>query len=236
MLERGSSFAKSGINIEIVNKSNSLILNGCKQMVPYASMAQKIIVICKYKNSIAAAIISMNQTGVNHTYQSNHAKTSMYEVEFSDVQVDESMLIEDDDFWSLWELVSYKCQILMAAEAAGGSEKSLYLGRDYSLEREAFGQKIGSFQSIAHYLADGLVEVEANKLMTYQAAWAHDTDKETFQIYLLWQNYNPANLLEKFLQQRYKFLAAWVLRLRRILSFILDEPSIYKILYGTRDT
>ena len=177
-LERGSSFAKSGINIEILNKNNSLILNGCKQMVPYASMAQEIIVICKYKNSIAAVILPMNQTGVNHTYQPNHAKTSMYEVEFNNVQLDESTLIAGDDFWSLWELVSYKCQILMAAEAAGGSEESLYLGRDYSLEREAFGQKIGSFQSIAHYLADGLVEVEANKLMTYQAAWAHDIKRD----------------------------------------------------------
>ena len=63
---------------------------------------------------------------------------------------------------------------MISAEASGGSERSLYIGRDYSLEREAFGQQIGTFQSIAHYLADGFVEVEANKLMTYQAAWSFD--------------------------------------------------------------
>ena len=53
--------------------------------------------------------------------------------------------------------------IKAAAEASGGAERSLFIGRDYSLEREAFGKKIGSFQSIAHYLADELVsEVEVD--------------------------------------------------------------------------
>jgi len=178
LLEKNSSFHESGINLEIQNKANSLVLNGSKQMVPYASVAKEIIVICKYKNSIVAAIVPMDQADVIHSYQANHAKTSMYEVEFNNVKIDDSMLLIHENFWSVWELISQKCQILIAAEAAGGSEKSLYLGRDYSLEREAFGQKIGSFQSIAHYLADGLVEVEASKLMTYQAAWAYDNQRD----------------------------------------------------------
>ena len=177
-LERGSSFAKTGINMEILNQNNSLILNGCKHMVPYAYSAKDIIVICKYKNSISAVIVPTELPGISMTYQPNHAKTSMYEVEFNNVQLNESMLINNDNFWSFWESLTHECQILISAEAAGGSEQSLYIGRDYSLEREAFGQKIGSFQSIAHYLADGLVEVEANKLMTYQAAWAHDNKKD----------------------------------------------------------
>ena len=181
-LERGSSFAKTGINMEISINKNSFALNGSKQMVPYAYSAKDIIVICKHKNSIAAAIVPMNLAGISLNYQPNHAKTSMYEVKFKNVQLNESMLIEDDDLWSMWELITHKCQILIAAEAAGGSEQSLYIGRDYSLEREAFGQKIGSFQSIAHYLADGLVEVEANKLMTYQAAWAHDNDNDILNL------------------------------------------------------
>ena len=181
-LERGSSFHQSGINLKVSNVKKALLLNGSKQMVPYASSAQDIIVLCNYKDVIGAAIVPMDQQGISLTYQPNHAKTSMYEVEFNNVEIDQSMLIEVDDFWSSWEQLSYKCQILIAAEAAGGSEKSLYLGRDYSLEREAFGQKIGSFQSIAHYLADGLVEVEANKLMAYQAAWAYYKKRDVSQL------------------------------------------------------
>ena len=86
--------------------------------------------------------------------------------------------MQKSNFWEIWEEIASLSQILIAAEASGGSERSLYIGRDYSLEREAFGQKIGSFQSIAHYLADGYVEVEANKLMTYQAAWSFDEKKD----------------------------------------------------------
>ena len=177
-LEEGSGFDKNGINTALLEKNNSLLLNGIKHMVPYASSAQKMIVLFKYKNNIGGAIVNTNQSGLTFHYQKNHAKTNLYEVIFKNVEINKSDLLENLNFWDTWKSIVYISQILIAAEATGGSEKSLYIGRDYSLEREAFGQKIGSFQSIAHYLADGLVEVEANKLMTYQAAWAFDENKD----------------------------------------------------------
>ena len=173
-LEKASSYDKSGINLSLTKGQDSSLLSGTKHMVPYASSASESIVFFNDGVNVGAAIVEMNQEGVTYNYQENLAKTSMYEVEFHNVEISNSSILNQDNFWALWEKIAYKCQVLIAAEAAGGSERSLYIGRDYSLEREAFGQKIGSFQSIAHYLADGLVDVEANKLMSYQAAWAHD--------------------------------------------------------------
>ena len=173
-LEEGSSFFKNGINLNLTKKGKKYFLDGKKHMVPYASEANKILVLCKDKGCITAAIVDAKDEGITYKYQENHAKTSMYEVIFSNVEFDELNLIKKKNFWDVWLEISYISQILISAEASGGSERSLYIGRDYSLEREAFGQQIGAFQSIAHYLADGFVEVEANKLMTYQAAWSFD--------------------------------------------------------------
>ena len=173
-LEKSSSFNISGINLALTNNKNSSTLNGTKHMVQYASTASEAIVFFRDGDSVGAAIVDLNQPGVKYTYQPNHAKTSMYEVVFNNVEIPNSMILNQDNFWAKWEDISCRCQVLLSAEASGGCERSLYIGRDYSLDREAFGQKIGSFQSIAHYLADGLVHVESNKLMTYQAAWASD--------------------------------------------------------------
>ena len=55
-------------------------------MVPYASSAQKMIVLFKYKNNIGGAIVNTNQSGLTFHYQKNHAKTNLYEVIFKNVQ------------------------------------------------------------------------------------------------------------------------------------------------------
>ena len=45
------------------------------------------------------------------------------------------------------------------------------------MEREAFGQKIAGFQAVQFRLADMATEIEAARLLTYQAAWLADQGK-----------------------------------------------------------
>lgn len=51
--------------------------------------------------------------------------------------------------------------VLTAHEQVGGAEAMMLAARDYALERKAFGQPIGAFQSVKHRLAElyGLVEI-----------------------------------------------------------------------------
>mgnify|MGYP001170458746 CR=1 FL=1 len=173
-LETGSSFSETAVKIEVKQKGDSYFLTGKKHMVPYASSANKILLLCKNADaSLSAFLINMNQKGISIKHQPNHAGESLFEVNFDEVELDQSMLLaEGQDLKEAWNSTVNDCLILLAAQASGGSEQSLHLGVEYSKERELFGQLLGGFQSIAHYLADALVEVEANKLLCYQAAWA----------------------------------------------------------------
>ncbi|HVM52438.1 MAG TPA: acyl-CoA dehydrogenase family protein, partial [Acidimicrobiales bacterium] len=47
----------------------------------------------------------------------------------------------------------------------------------YSQDRNAFGKPIGSNQGVAFQVADLAVMAETARLLTYQAAWLHDTGK-----------------------------------------------------------
>jgi alkylation response protein AidB-like acyl-CoA dehydrogenase len=60
--------------------------------------------------------------------------------------------------------------VLSAAMLLGISEAALRAARDYSLEREQFGQPIGSFQALKHMMADMFVRTALARSATYAAA------------------------------------------------------------------
>jgi alkylation response protein AidB-like acyl-CoA dehydrogenase len=65
-------------------------------------------------------------------------------------------------------------RIGIAAQAVGIAEAAYEAARDYAQEREQFGQHISEFQAIQWMLADMKTQIEAARLLTYQAALAKD--------------------------------------------------------------
>lgn len=63
-------------------------------------------------------------------------------------------------------------KLLKAALLTGLSNQAVQMAANYSTERLQFGKPIGSYQGIAHPLADSLTEIEGGRLILWQAAWA----------------------------------------------------------------
>lgn len=61
---------------------------------------------------------------------------------------------------------------LTAAQLAGAGARALEIAVDYVKGRRAWGQPVGSFQSVAHTLADAATAVDGARLLSYEAAWA----------------------------------------------------------------
>ena len=62
----------------------------------------------------------------------------------------------------------------VGAAAVGMAQRALEEAVRYSRERRQFGRAIGEFQGIQFKLADMATELEAARLLVYQAAWSHD--------------------------------------------------------------
>ncbi len=62
--------------------------------------------------------------------------------------------------------------VLMANALTGLGTRSLEIGVEYVKERHAFGVPIGSFQAVAHGLADAATAVDGGGLLAREAAWA----------------------------------------------------------------
>jgi alkylation response protein AidB-like acyl-CoA dehydrogenase len=75
-------------------------------------------------------------------------------------------------------------RIAMAAMGVGLARGAYDYARDYAKERKAFGEPIASRQAIAFMLAEMALEVDAARLLVWEAAWqldkGHKATKETY--------------------------------------------------------
>jgi alkylation response protein AidB-like acyl-CoA dehydrogenase len=62
-------------------------------------------------------------------------------------------------------------RVVAAAGSCGGARAVVDLASSYAKERKQFGKPIGTFQAIAHMLADMETKVEAGRSLMWRAAW-----------------------------------------------------------------
>ena len=67
-------------------------------------------------------------------------------------------------------------RVIRAATLVGLAGEAIELGAAYARERYAFGIPIGTYQAVAHPLADALVARDGAQLLTWKASWALDVD------------------------------------------------------------
>ncbi|MEU8803098.1 acyl-CoA dehydrogenase family protein [Spirillospora sp. NPDC048819] len=70
--------------------------------------------------------------------------------------------------------------LLTAAAQVGIAARAVEIGVGYVTERRAFGVPIGTFQTIAHALADSATAVDGARLLGHEAAWAYGEEPERF--------------------------------------------------------
>ena len=62
-------------------------------------------------------------------------------------------------------------RILLSAGYVGAAQSTLDIAVEYSKTRRQFDRPIGTFQSLAHAIADLQTDVDSARLLTYRAAW-----------------------------------------------------------------
>jgi alkylation response protein AidB-like acyl-CoA dehydrogenase len=79
---------------------------------------------------------------------------------------------EGEDSDRLFGAALDEVRILRAAALVGLGRQAIEIGAAYALEREAFGIAIGTYQAVAHPLADVLVAHDGAQLLVWKACWA----------------------------------------------------------------
>ncbi|MGB8476435.1 MAG: acyl-CoA dehydrogenase [Candidatus Acidiferrum sp.] len=162
---------------------NFWVLNGAKTFTTnghYADFCVAMAVTDKTKGShgISAFILEKGMPGFKPGKKENKLgmrASDTSEVIFSDCRVPLENLLgpEGEGFTGSLRILDGG-RISIAALAFGMAQGALEAAVSYAKQRKQFGQSISEFQAIQFKLADMATEVEAARLLVYQAAWLAD--------------------------------------------------------------
>ena len=179
-IEPGNGFEAEGVQLQAKKTAGGYTLSGTKLMVPFANSATRLLVLARDGAEVIGLLVDPKAKGVKLAFEKNHSSESLFQVDFSAVEVKAEDVLAKD-FWAAWEEAMNSSVIALAAQAIGGAEAIHHMANEYAKQRVQFGKPIGSFMAIAHYLADLNVRIEGAKVLVYQAAWARDNNKANWR-------------------------------------------------------
>ncbi|ONH55591.1 acyl-CoA dehydrogenase [Frankia sp. CcI49] len=177
--DAGSDVA--ALRTSAVDAGDHFVVNGQKAWCTGAGLPGSIIAMyvrtdpdAPRRRGLSLLLIDPNSPGVEVRRTPTLARHILgtNEVFLTDVRVPKENLVGPLN--GGWEVMLSGLdieKILMSAAYTGTAQATLDEALAYAREREAFGRPIGSFQSLAHALADLQTEIDAARLLSYRAAW-----------------------------------------------------------------
>jgi alkylation response protein AidB-like acyl-CoA dehydrogenase len=161
-------------------EASSNILNGVKKPVADGAIADFVIVAARTASTgrdsdISLFLVDIKSGGVDAkqltSLDPTHGQAALT---FKNCKAEP--LGAAGEGWSILTQVLDRAAVLVAFEQVGGADRALEMGRDYALDRIAFGRPIGSFQAVKHMLADMYVSATLARSNCYYGAWALSTN------------------------------------------------------------
>ena len=162
------------------------VLNGQKNWISYASVADHALVFAKTDpaaghKGISAFVLEKGMKGF--TTQDTEHKLGIWagstgELFFENVEVPAENLIGDEG--QGFEIAMHSLdqgRFTVAAGACGVVRACLERSVGYARERETFGQAIGKYQFVQDMIAKMVLGYETSKLLVMQAAWMKNEGK-----------------------------------------------------------
>lgn len=182
LAEPGVFFDPHALATTATRDNGSVILNGVKANVPLAADAQKLLVYARNAESgeIEAYFVDAAQDGLavgEREKLMGIRALPTYSVALTDVHVQPSCKLGGEAGMQFARIQTHQ-QVAQAALAVGVARAAFEYARDYAKERVQFGVPIATKQAIAFMLAEMAIEVDAARLMVWEAAWMLDQGQD----------------------------------------------------------
>ena len=164
-------------------KDGGYLLNGAKTYITNGDVADTLLVFATAEpgsraKGVVSLIVEAGAPGLEARKQ--HGKLGMRASTTSDIYFDDVFVPDENLVAPAGEGFKVAMQILDAsrpiigAQAVGIAQGAFDLAMKHVNQRKQFGQTIAGFQGVQWMLADMATQLEAARLLTYQAASLHD--------------------------------------------------------------
>jgi alkylation response protein AidB-like acyl-CoA dehydrogenase len=180
LLETSLSWQASAVQLRAERSGDGYTLSGTKRFVPWAHVADLIVVVARSSGGITLFAVPAGTSGVSEARNVEMDRTNPTStLTFKEVSVPADAVIgQVDQGWPIVQAVLQRAAVAASAEMLGASRRCMDMSVEYAKVRQQFGQPIGMFQAIKHACAEMLLEVENSHGATYYAAWALDAGSE----------------------------------------------------------
>jgi len=155
------------------------VINGQKTWITGAHAADHILLVCRTSRTddkhfgLTMISVPRDADGLEIRGIDTMGGREVNDMFFTDCDVPEERVVgRPDQAWMQLMAGLNNERLIIAAQALGMAERAFEETLAYVKERKQFGKTIGSFQTIAHRLADLATEIECTRHLVYGVAEA----------------------------------------------------------------
>ncbi|HMU93562.1 MAG TPA: acyl-CoA dehydrogenase [Anaerolineales bacterium] len=204
------------------------ILNGRKSWVTSGPVANYFVVFMmtdpdKNQKGVTAFLVDGNTPGLTRGKKEPKLgirASATSELIFENCRIPaENRLGEEGEGFKIAMTVLDAGRIGIATQALGIAEAAYEAARQYSGQREAFGQPIAAFQGTGFKIADMKTRIEASRLLIYNAAIAKENSKTNHGRYSL-----EASMAKLFASETAMFVTHQAIQIHGGMGYSKELP------------
>ncbi len=187
LLEPRYAFDPAELATTALRDNGDYVLNGEKCFVPLADEADVILVYASENGKTQGFLVDGGAAGLEIGEREKNMGIKAlptFELALRDCRVPAGNRLGGEAGCDFPRLLNCS-RVGLSAMAVGVARAAFEYARDYAKERQAFGEPIASRQAIAFMLAEMSIEIDATRLMVWEAAWKLDRGEDaTKEAYL----------------------------------------------------
>ena len=181
LIEFAFDFDPNALKTTATLEGDNYVITGEKAFVPFAKDAETMLVYANLDGVTQGFIVEKDAAGLTVSEEREKMMglnaLPTYRVKLDGVKVAKTDRLGGESGHD-FERILASMRVANAAAAVGVARAAFEYARDYAKEREAFGVKIAQKQAIAFMLAEMNTEIDAMRMLTWEAAWKLDAGKE----------------------------------------------------------
>lgn len=157
------------VTLQATRTAGGVTLTGAIGHVPVVDAAHRVLVSAHTTEGASGwYLLDPRAEGVHATAQSSVDRAGRTHLELTDVFVPETDALVGD------EVTTWLRQHAVSARSigmVGAADAMISATATHVTEREQFGRPVGTFQAVAHRVADAFLDATAVRLTAWRAAW-----------------------------------------------------------------
>ena len=160
---------RPGIDVAATEAADGVVLNGTALFVPYAHVADDLLVVARLGDGPAVYLVDAAAPGIAREPLTVIGIDRPYRVGFDEVPVPGDRVLAGGA--AVADAIVAYGTAATCAEMVGAAQRVLDMTVEYATHREQFGRPIGAFQAVQHHCADMAMDVLTSRFIAYEAIW-----------------------------------------------------------------